>query len=132
MEVKKPKGAGNLAKTFFHEDQQTTLAQLYGGGAKGKKANASANSSASGNSTSAGNDTTGGNSTATGSKKSKKKGDDNIGSAIFQYYDNSTGIAQKFAFNLRYYIGAYYDKSKEKNATANSTSGAYPNATNLL
>jgi hypothetical protein len=58
--------------------------------------------------------------------------DDNTGAAIFQYYDNSTGIAQKFAFNLRYYVGAYYDKSKEKNLTANTTSGSYPNATNLM
>ena len=125
-----------MDKTFFHEDQQTALKQLYGGGRKGKQ---QASNSSAGNSTSAGNsssagDPSAGNSTGQGGGgrgKGKKKADDNLGAAIFQYYDNSTGISQKFAFNLRYYIGAYYDKSKERNATMNTTSGAYPNATSL-
>jgi hypothetical protein len=39
LEVKKAtKGGINGAdKTFFHEDQQTALKQLYGGGRKGKQ-----------------------------------------------------------------------------------------------
>jgi hypothetical protein len=63
------------------------------------------------------------NSTRNKTSKSKKKIDDNNGAAIFQFFDNSTGISQKFAFSLRYYVGAYYDKSKEMNKTANTTNG---------
>ena len=138
LEIKKAsKGGGSgVDKTFFHEDQETALKELYGGGGKkGKAGNSSSagNASSSSNSSSAAGPSSG-NSTGQGGAgrgKGKKKGDDNLGAAVFQYFDNSTGLSQKFAFNLRYYIGAYYDKSKEKNATMNSTSGAFPNATSL-
>ena len=28
------------------------------------------------------------------------------GAAIFEYVDDETGVSQKFAFSLRYYVGA--------------------------
>jgi len=39
-------------------------------------------------------------------KKNKERQDDNAGAAIFEYSDKETGLSQRFAFNLRYYIGA--------------------------
>lgn len=44
-----------------------------------------------------------------------KMADDTEGSAIFEYHDEETGLSQKFAFNLRYYLGASSLKvNKEK------------------
>lgn len=95
LEVKKASkgGASGADKTFFHEDQQTALKQLYGGGGKGKQA---ASNSSAGNSTSGSNSSSAsspsasgpssGNTTSQGGAgrgKGKKKGDENIGAAVF-------------------------------------------------
>lgn len=57
--------------------------------------------------------------------KAKKKldKDDNDGAAIFIYKDTENNVTQKFAFNLRYYIGAYWDKVK--NNTDHRSDGMY-------
>jgi hypothetical protein len=47
------------------------------------------------------------------SKKNKERQDDNAGAAIFEYSDKETGLSQRFAFNLRYYIGADYKPTGE-------------------
>ena len=47
-------------------------------------------------------------------KKTKERQDDNAGAAIFEYSDKETGLSQRFAFNLRYYIGADYKNTGEK------------------
>lgn len=48
-----------------------------------------------------------------------KAADDTEGSALFEYHDEETGLTQKFAFNLRYYLGASSLKvNKEKAKTA--------------
>jgi len=39
--------------------------------------------------------------------------EDTEGAAIFEYIDEETGLSQKFAFNLRYYIGASSVKLKK-------------------
>lgn len=101
LEVKKANKGGNAGvdKTFFHEDQETVLKQLYGGG--GGKGKQLASNSSAGNSSSSSNSTSGsapssGNSTGqggTGRGKGKKKADDNLGAAVFQYFDNSTGVS---------------------------------------
>ena len=36
----------------------------------------------------------------------KSLADENEGAAVFLYEDKAKGISQKFAFSLRYYIGA--------------------------
>jgi hypothetical protein len=46
------------------------------------------------------------NSTKKNAKKLKKQ-NQNEGAAIFTLSDNSTGLSQQFAFNLRYYVGAF-------------------------
>jgi hypothetical protein len=44
-----------------------------------------------------------------------KVADDTEGSALFEYLDEETGLSQRFAFNLRYYLGASSIKvNKEK------------------
>lgn len=48
------------------------------------------------------------------SKKNKERQDDNAGAAIFEYSDKETGLSQRFAFNLRYYMGADYKNTGEK------------------
>lgn len=57
--------------------------------------------------------------------KAKKKldKDDNDGAAIFLYKDTENNITQRFAFNLRYYVGAYWDKVK--NNTDHRSDGMY-------
>ena len=40
--------------------------------------------------------------------------DSNAGAAVFLYTDSATGVSQKFAFNLRYYVDAHEDKKFEK------------------
>jgi hypothetical protein len=39
--------------------------------------------------------------------KKLKKQNQNEGAAVFTLNDNSTGLSQQFAFNLRYYVGAF-------------------------
>lgn len=66
------------------------------------------------------------NGTATSKTKGvKKKGknatmaDENEGAAVFRYVDTATGVSQKFAFSLRYYIGqkAINEPLKKENST---------------
>jgi hypothetical protein len=37
-----------------------------------------------------------------------------VGSAIFRYTDSATGVSQKFAFSLRYYIPAAKADQKQE------------------
>ena len=46
-----------------------------------------------------------------------KKQSENEGAAIFTYKDNSTGLTQQFAFNLRYYVGAFQMNKTKSNST---------------
>jgi hypothetical protein len=34
---------------------------------------------------------------------------------LFEFRDEQTGIEQRFAFNLRYYVGAAFDKNDKSN-----------------
>jgi len=63
-----------------------------------------------------------------GARKIKKK-DENEGSAVFEFQDSETGLKQKFAFNLRYYIGAYWN-DKYKSNPDHRTDGLYEFAVN--
>ena len=45
--------------------------------------------------------------------KNKERQDDNAGAAIFEYSDKETGLSQRFAFNLRYYVGANWEDTGE-------------------
>lgn len=56
------------------------------------------------------------NSTKKANKKLKKQSD-NEGAAIFTLKDNSTGLSQQFAFNLRYYVGAFQTNRTKSNST---------------
>jgi len=65
------------------------------------------------NSSTSGNQTSANHSKYTSGKKAKnqrankaKIADENEGAAVFLYKDSATGISQKFAFSLRYYIGS--------------------------
>lgn len=49
--------------------------------------------------------------------KKIKKQNDNEGAAIFTFRDNSTGLSQQFAFNLRYYVGAFQTNKTKSNST---------------
>ena len=49
--------------------------------------------------------------------KTHAQPDDAEGAAIFEYVDEETGLSQKFAFNLRYYIGASSVKLKKQKRT---------------
>ena len=46
-----------------------------------------------------------------------KKQSQNEGAAIFTFSDNSTGLSQQFAFNLRYYVGAFQMNKTKSNST---------------
>ena len=46
-----------------------------------------------------------------------KKQSQNEGAAIFTLSDNSTGLSQQFAFNLRYYVGAFQMNKTKSNST---------------
>lgn len=54
-------------------------------------------------------------------KKTKVKSlaDENEGAAVFLFEDTATGVKQKFAFSLRYYVGehAVGDPLKKSNST---------------
>mmetsp|Transcript_21879 Transcript_21879/g.33930 ORF Transcript_21879/g.33930 Transcript_21879/m.33930 type:complete len:198 (+) Transcript_21879:2683-3276(+) len=63
-------------------------------------------------------------------KSSKKKKNENDGAAVFVYSDSETGLSQKFAFNLRYYIGAYWDSKNGKSNPDKRQDGAYELAVN--
>jgi hypothetical protein len=56
------------------------------------------------------------NSTKKNAKKLKKQ-NQNEGAAIFTLSDNSTGLSQQFAFNLRYYVGAFQMNKTMSNST---------------
>lgn len=56
------------------------------------------------------------NSTKKAQKKLKKQSQ-NEGAAIFTFSDNSTGLSQQFAFNLRYYVGAFQMNKTKSNST---------------
>ena len=43
---------------------------------------------------------------------------DNEGAAVFLYTDSATGVKQKFAFNLRFYIGAKATNAPNKESLA--------------
>lgn len=45
--------------------------------------------------------------------KTKSAADDTEGAAIFELVDEETGLSQKFAFSLRYYLGATSVKLKK-------------------
>jgi hypothetical protein len=49
--------------------------------------------------------------------KKLKKQNDNEGAAVFTFKDNSTGLSQQFAFNLRYYVGAFQMNKTKSNST---------------
>jgi hypothetical protein len=49
----------------------------------------------------------------TQSKTVNGTAEDTEGSALFEYIDDETGLSQKFAFNLRYYLGASSVKLKK-------------------
>lgn len=49
--------------------------------------------------------------------KKLKKQNDNEGAAVFTFRDNSTGLSQQFAFNLRYYVGAFQTNRTKGNGT---------------
>ena len=59
------------------------------------------------------------------SSASKKKRDPNLGSPVFEFKDAETGLSQKFVFNLRYYVGAYWDDEHDQNAPNKQQDGAY-------
>jgi len=70
------------------------------------------NLTASNSSTSGNQSSTNGSNHTSGKKAKNQKAnkakiaDENEGAAVFLYKDSATGISQKFAFSLRYYIGS--------------------------
>ena len=49
--------------------------------------------------------------------KKLKKQNDNEGAAILTFKDSETGLSQQFAFNLRYYVGAFQTNKTKSNST---------------
>ena len=87
----KSKSKANQTK----EDEEVTLVQKESHSSKDKNASDPYNISDTGNTTADLNP-----------QKNASDKIDNSGAAVFLYTDSATGVSQKFAFNLRYYIHA--------------------------